>query len=89
MAYEIIKRLEEKKENKLLDLLHGGVKKREQKKGQIHKVFENSFDAKECHSENSFYFLPEEVVVVCDQYLVSILYLRLKTSVKKAFAHFR
>jgi hypothetical protein len=51
MAYEIIKRLEEKKENKLLDLLHGGVKKREAKKGQIHKVFEDSFDAKECLSE--------------------------------------
>ena len=51
MAYEIIKRLEEKKENKLLDLLHGGVKKREAKKGQIHKVFEDSFDAKECSSE--------------------------------------
>jgi REP element-mobilizing transposase RayT len=51
MAYEIIKRLEEKKENKLLDLLHGGVKKREAKKGQIHKVFEDSFDAKECFSE--------------------------------------
>src|SRR5215203_2663646 len=33
VAYEIIKRLEEKKENKLLDLLYGGVKKREQKKG--------------------------------------------------------
>ena len=51
VAYEIIKRLEEKKENKLLDLLHAGVKKREAKKGQIHKVFEDSFDAKECHSE--------------------------------------
>ena len=51
MAYEIIKRLEEKKENKLLDLLHGGVKKREAKKGQVHKVFEDSFDAKECYSE--------------------------------------
>jgi REP element-mobilizing transposase RayT len=33
MAYEIIKRLEERKENNLLDLLHGGVKKREAKKG--------------------------------------------------------
>jgi len=33
MAYEIIKRLEEKKENKLPDLLHDGVKKRESKKG--------------------------------------------------------
>ena len=51
MAYEIIKRLEKKNENELLDLLHGGVKKREQKKGQIHKVFEESFDAKECYSD--------------------------------------
>ncbi|HWI90601.1 MAG TPA: hypothetical protein VNT20_04960 [Flavisolibacter sp.] len=51
MAYEIIKRLEENKENKLLDLLHGGIKKREAKKGQIHKAFEDSFDAKECFSE--------------------------------------
>jgi len=31
------------------------VKKREHKKGQIHKVFEDSFDAKECHS-NEFIF---------------------------------
>jgi REP element-mobilizing transposase RayT len=51
MAYEIIKRLEQKKENGLLDLLHGGVKKREAKKGQIHKVFEDGFDAKDCYSE--------------------------------------
>jgi hypothetical protein len=51
MAYEIIKRLEDKKENQLLDLLHGHVKKREAKKGQIHKVFEESFDAKECYRE--------------------------------------
>src|SRR4029079_9645484 len=46
MAYEIIKRLEEKNENNLLEQLHGGVKKREARKGQIHKVFEDSFDAK-------------------------------------------
>jgi REP element-mobilizing transposase RayT len=51
MAYEIIKRLEEKKAIHILDVLHGGVKKREQKKGQIHKVFEESFDGKECYSE--------------------------------------
>ena len=51
MAYEIIKRLEEGKNNSLLDLLHGAVKKREQKKGQVHKVFEDSFDAKECYNE--------------------------------------
>ena len=51
MAYEIVKKLEENKEDKLLDVLHGGVKKREAKKGQVHKVFEESFDAKECYSE--------------------------------------
>ena len=34
----------------MLDILYAGVKKRERKKGQIHKVFEDSFDAKECHS---------------------------------------
>ena len=51
LAYEIIKRLEEKKAIDLLDILHAGVKKSERKKGQIHKVFEDSFDAKECHSE--------------------------------------
>jgi len=51
MAYEVIKRLEEKKASHLLDVLHGGVKKREEKKGQIHKVFEESFDAKECYPE--------------------------------------
>ena len=50
LAYEIVKRLEEMKANSLLDTLHAGVKKRERKKGQIHKVFEDSFDAKECHS---------------------------------------
>jgi REP element-mobilizing transposase RayT len=50
LAYEIIKRLEEKRANNLLDILHAAVKKRESKKGQIHKVFEDSFDAKECYS---------------------------------------
>lgn len=55
MAYEIIKRLEERKEDKLLDLLHGSVKKREAKKNQIHKVFEDSFDAKDCYSEEFIY----------------------------------
>jgi hypothetical protein len=51
MAYEIIKRLEQRKEVVLLDQLHSGVKKSEKKKGQIHKVFEDSFDAKECYNE--------------------------------------
>lgn len=50
LAYEIIKRLEALKAEPLLQELHGAVKKREAKKGQIHKVFEESFDCKECYS---------------------------------------
>ena len=50
MAYEIITGLEKKKYFQLLDELHGHVKKHEKKKGQLHKVFEESFDAKECRS---------------------------------------
>jgi hypothetical protein len=51
MAYEIIKRLKTNKEIDLLDDLYYSVKKNERKKGQIHKVFEDSFEAKECYSE--------------------------------------
>jgi putative transposase len=50
IAYEIIKRLETGKQTDLLEELQSFVKKREQKKGQRHKVFEESFDAKECFS---------------------------------------
>jgi len=39
----------------LLDLLQSGVKKREAEKAQIHKVFENSFDAKECSTEEIYF----------------------------------
>src|SRR4030095_2365505 len=35
LAYDTIKRLQEKKASNLLDTLHAGVKKRESKKGQI------------------------------------------------------
>jgi putative transposase len=51
MAYEIINRLEKSKKEAVLERLYSGVKKTEKKKGQIHKVFEDSFDAKECHTE--------------------------------------
>ena len=50
LAYEIIKRLETNKETVLLEELYDSVKKNERKKGQRHKVFEDSFDAKECYS---------------------------------------
>jgi len=55
IAYEIIKRLEADKNVLLLQELFDSVKKGERKKGQRHKVFEDSFDAKECYS-NEFVF---------------------------------
>ena len=51
MAYEIIKRLEENKETELLTTLHGLLTEREKKKGQLHKVFKDSFDAKAIFSD--------------------------------------
>ncbi len=50
MAYDIIEKLERENEVLLLKELFSYVKKNERKKGQLHKVFEDSFDAKECYS---------------------------------------
>lgn len=55
MAYEIIKRLETAKQFEMLEDLYHAVKKGERKKGQRHKVFEESFDAKECFSNEFVY----------------------------------
>jgi hypothetical protein len=54
MAYEIINRLDEKNMNEELIFLHEAVTKREAKKGQIHMVFEDSFDAKGIYNEKFF-----------------------------------
>ena len=54
MAYEIIKRLEQKNEQDTLNYLAGYVKEREKKKGQLHKVFIDSFDAKGIYNEKFF-----------------------------------
>ena len=54
MAYEIIKRLEKMKKQELLDFLAGEVTEREKKKGQLHKVFTDSFDAKGIYNEKFF-----------------------------------
>ena len=51
MAYEIIDRLEQIGEKDILDYLGESVSERERKKGQLHKVFTDSFDAKEIYSE--------------------------------------
>jgi len=50
LSYEIVKRLETQGEESLLQELHAAVKKREAKKGQVHRVFEESFDCKLCYS---------------------------------------
>ncbi|MFM8741983.1 MAG: hypothetical protein ACKODM_01475, partial [Cytophagales bacterium] len=51
MAYEMIRRLNKKKEIELLDKLALAVKKRDEKRGKLHEVFEQSFDWKECSSD--------------------------------------
>lgn len=50
IAYAIIHRLEAAGEEQLLQELHDGVTLRERKKGQRHRVFEESFDARACYS---------------------------------------
>jgi putative transposase len=55
MAYEIIKRLDLQGQLKQLDMLYSAVNLRERKKGQIHRVFEESFDAKQCYNHYFIY----------------------------------
>ena len=51
MAYEIVKRLEQDGRTELLAKLEDGVKAKEGKKGKLHQVFKESYDAKECFNE--------------------------------------
>jgi putative transposase len=51
MAYEIIKRLEQQNNKVLLQQLADAVSPKERIKGQQHKVFKESFDAKAIDSE--------------------------------------
>ena len=52
MAYEIVKRLEAANDSKTLLQLKEGLTDRDAKKGQKHKVFEDSFDAKPIYHRN-------------------------------------
>jgi len=51
MAYEIIKRLADQNEVNLLEELSHRVSKRDERRGKLHEVFEESFDWKECLSD--------------------------------------
>ena len=53
MAYEIIKRLKENNQTEILKELQSAVTEKE-KKGQLHKVFGESFDAKSIDNKNFF-----------------------------------
>lgn len=54
MAYEIIKRLNEQQNVELLARLQNALTDKERKKGQLHKVFTESFDAKSIDNESFF-----------------------------------
>ena len=51
LAYEIIRRLKLHGKNKMLNTLTTHVSRQERNKGQKHKVFEKSFDAKPVYSD--------------------------------------
>ncbi|MEO7443956.1 MAG: hypothetical protein ABIT96_10910 [Ferruginibacter sp.] len=51
MAYEIINRLEAMEDSATLQRLQESLTARDRNKGQLHKVFENSFDAKAIFSD--------------------------------------
>ena len=51
MAYDIVERLKQLQREDILLQLKQGVNSTEKKKGQLHKVFETSFDAKHCYDE--------------------------------------
>jgi putative transposase len=53
-AYEIIKRLQQMQKQDILNYLAADVSGREKKKGQLHKVFIDSFDAKAIYNEKFF-----------------------------------
>lgn len=51
MVYEIIIRLEANRAIEVLHILSENLTEREKKKGQLHKVFKDSFDAKASYSD--------------------------------------
>jgi REP element-mobilizing transposase RayT len=55
MAYDIIKKLEESGSSELLSRLASAVTDKERAKGQLHKVFEASFDAKPIYTFKFLY----------------------------------
>jgi len=55
IAYDIIKKLEESDNSELLNRLASAVTDKERAKGQLHRVFETSFDAKPIYTFKFLY----------------------------------
>jgi REP element-mobilizing transposase RayT len=53
MAYEIVERLAKQNRKDILQKLAGGVNAADKKKGQLHQVFEPSFDAKDYYNDKN------------------------------------
>ncbi len=58
IAYEITKRLQQQNHVEILQQLSEAVSDKRKTKGQLHKVFEDSFDAKSIETEKFFYQKP-------------------------------
>ncbi|MCB9033687.1 MAG: hypothetical protein H6553_07610 [Chitinophagales bacterium] len=52
LAYGIIDRLKQNNQSAILETLQKAVKSTDKKRGKLHEVFEESFDWKECESDN-------------------------------------
>jgi len=55
MAYDLVKRLGEQRHEDVLHMLASVCSEKERAKGQLHKVFEPSFDAKPVYTLDFFY----------------------------------
>src|SRR6476660_1693970 len=51
LAYDIVKKLQQKKEFELLNLLASAVEQKDISRGKIHEVWKPGFDVKECRTE--------------------------------------
>jgi hypothetical protein len=58
LAYDIVQTLEVAGRHDILELLYDGVTHRERNKGQRHRVFEKSFDAKPIYTQR---FLDQKI----------------------------
>jgi REP element-mobilizing transposase RayT len=55
MAYELVARLKQQRKHDILDLLSSACTEKERAKGQLHKAFEPSFDAKPVYTFEFLY----------------------------------